>query len=64
MKTDTEIYYDKLEKESNLRDQFAMAAMQGLVAKGAALVKADDFIYVATDAYEMADAMLKVRNDR
>jgi hypothetical protein len=43
-----------------LRDQFAMAAMTGLLADPMESAKASD--YVAAAAYEIADAMLACRN--
>jgi hypothetical protein len=43
-----------------LRDQFAMAAMTGLLADPMESAKASD--YVAAAAYEIADAMLAERN--
>jgi hypothetical protein len=43
-----------------LRDQFAMAAMTGLLADPMESAKASD--YVAAAAYEIADAMLACRS--
>ena len=48
----------KREKLERLRDEFAMAALTGLVSY---VVKGATFENVAEDAYKAADAMLKAR---
>lgn len=47
-----------------LRDQFAMAAMQGILSNEAmiAVVIEESAAWVSREAYLMADAMLKARN--
>ena len=45
--------------EANLRDQFAMSALTGLLANKPTSISAD-----AEAAYQSADAMLKARNER
>lgn len=55
-----EFHAKKKEEREKLRDQFAMAALQGLVASlGAHDVT--DFHELAADAYKLADAMMKER---
>ncbi|HIC2884911.1 TPA: hypothetical protein ACW0T4_001543 [Morganella morganii] len=51
-------------KDSTLRDQFAMAAMQGVLSNEAmiAVVIEESAAWVSREAYLMADAMLKARN--
>lgn len=46
-----------LPREKTLRDEFAMAAMQGVLTGNGLYTFAD----IATDAYALADAMLKAR---
>ncbi|MER3366506.1 hypothetical protein ABQD47_17995 [Providencia rettgeri] len=47
-----------------LRDQFAMAAMQGILSNEAmiAVVIEESAVWVSREAYLMADAMLAARN--
>ena len=47
--------------EKTLRDEFAMAAMQGLIAAWGAH-DVTDFNEISCDAYKLADAMLKERS--
>jgi len=47
--------------QPTLRDQFAMAALQGLMAGGD--YRACPFRIRAKEAYELADAMMEARND-
>ncbi|ELU1437126.1 hypothetical protein SBK14_001795 [Providencia rettgeri] len=46
-----------------IRDQFAMAAMQGILSNEAmiAVVIEESAVWVSREAYLMADAMLKAR---
>ncbi|MBG6029403.1 hypothetical protein I5F10_18680 [Proteus mirabilis] len=48
---------------ASLRDKFAMAAMQGILANPAQLDNVNDKSaeWVSRDAYRVADAMLKAR---
>ncbi|HEM8308204.1 MULTISPECIES: hypothetical protein [Providencia] len=48
----------------SLRDQFAMAAMQGILSNEAmiAVVIEESAAWVSREAYIMADAMLKARD--
>ena len=50
------------EKEQDLRDWFAGLAMQGLLQSFNGDVMLDDEL-MARRAYEIADAMMEVRND-
>ena len=52
-----EVYVERGKKE-RLRDEFAMAALAGLVSY---VVKGATFENVAEDAYKAADAMLAAR---
>lgn len=57
-----DIENDDRNEEKELRDKFAMTAMQGLLA---ADINDDySFLAVAKDAYDIADAMLAERNKR
>jgi len=49
--------------DATLRDKFAMAAMQGILSNPAMIDTATDqtIEWVAKNAYQMADAMLKAR---
>ncbi|EMI4427835.1 hypothetical protein V6478_001188 [Providencia rettgeri] len=49
-----------------LRDKFAMAAMQGILANPAQLDNVNDKSaeWVSRDAYLVADAMLKARSNK
>lgn len=53
-------------KLPTLRDQFAMAALQGLLAQGFITkdVNADWHVECAAEAYAQADAMLAVREPK
>ncbi|MCG9940507.1 hypothetical protein [Providencia rettgeri] len=50
----------------NLRDQFAMSAMQGILSNEAmiAVVIEESAAWVSREAYIMADAMLKARGKK
>lgn len=54
----------------NLRDWFAVSALQGLAAKGLevnadrAMTQEDKHIAMAEMAYGLADAMMRVRNNQ
>lgn len=52
-----------MESDASLRDRFAMAAMQGILANPAQLDNVNDKSaeWVSRDAYRVADAMLKAR---
>ncbi|NBM79638.1 hypothetical protein GWI76_10270 [Proteus sp. G2659] len=52
-----------MESDASLRDRFAMAAMQGILANPAQLDNVNDKSaeLVSRDAYRVADAMLKAR---
>ena len=50
-----------LEPHTTLRDQFAMAALTGLMTTVNAKVRADDCVNASRLAYQLADAMLKLR---
>ncbi len=52
-----EVYVERGKKE-RLRDEFAMAALAGLLRDGIDIYGIDA---TANDAYKMADAMLKAR---
>ena len=57
------IYVEDLETNSRgmtLRDYFAAKVIQGICASGPSIDFSDDRL--ASDAYQIADAMLKVRN--
>ena len=51
-------------KELRLRDEFAMAAMQGVQANPCDEACRMGFVEVAEFAYEFADAMLAVRGEK
>ncbi|MRF66617.1 hypothetical protein GIJ48_08890 [Escherichia coli] len=55
--------YRKILEKRELRDKFAMAAMQGILANPSQLDNVTDEAakWVARDAYTVADAMLKAR---
>ncbi|MBZ3683599.1 hypothetical protein J1N41_20820 [Providencia rettgeri] len=55
--------YRKILERRGLRDNFAMAAMQGILANPAQLDNVNDNSaeWVSRDAYLVADAMLKAR---
>lgn len=46
----------------NLRDQFAIAALQGMLAAPCGKLKHETWAGCAEDAYSLADAMLAARN--
>ena len=45
----------------NNRDQFAMAAMQGLIASGWQTDATDSWASLAKEAYRIADEMIKLK---
>lgn len=49
-----------MNKENALRDQFAMAALTGMIADPSGV----DYRSVPKKAYEMADAMLEARKEK
>lgn len=54
-------------QEASLRDRFAMAAMQGLLASDARFCREDydkTVDLIAATAYEQADAMLAAREEK
>lgn len=51
-------FYHSMEPHATLRDQFAMAALDGLLSNPGA---SGTCLAVATEAYELADAMLIAR---
>ena len=51
---------EKLSNLSTLRDQFAMAALTGLIARDSCL----EVSTLALWSYELADAMLKEREEK
>ena len=62
---DAEAKWDRMEREKNekrtaLRDQFAMAALTGMLS--AYWVPMDKFDYKTEQAYKYADAMLEARD--
>lgn len=53
----------EMASDATLRDKFAMAAMQGILANPGQLDNVNDEVakWVASDAFLVADAMLKAR---
>ena len=50
-------------EQPTLRDRFAMAALQGMIARGQdSIIQAITAMDFAEDAYDCADAMLRVRD--
>lgn len=71
MQQDQRFLQELLTNKATIRDQFALAALQGMLARG--LVNVAHFAekrgitcadYYATAAYEYADAMLRSREGR
>ena len=58
-KLNDEIIRLKKKKDSQLRDQFAMAALPSLIGQ---VTKVIDCMVIAESAYAVADAMMKVRD--
>lgn len=59
--------HEMTKEENNLRDDFAMAAMQGYISGHTAHYGHDNdwpTNALAAEAYKMADAMMKARNMR
>ena len=50
-------------QKPTLRDKFAMAALTGIVTRPATYYGGEQFAEFANDAYVIADAMLKERDD-
>ena len=52
-----------MESDATLRDQFAMAAMNGILSNHCMIgnVTEQSVVWVAKESYQMADAMLKAR---
>ena len=47
---------------ATLRDQFAMAALTGVITRSGTYFGIDDFHNFATWSYEIADAMMEARD--
>ena len=56
-----ELHERKTEERKKLRDQFAMAALQGILANSHPEYGLASMDYAAKDAYKFADAMIKER---
>ena len=50
------------EAQPTLRDQFAMAALAGIITRSATYFDSQSFNLFANYSYEIADAMMEARN--
>jgi hypothetical protein len=53
----------QLQDRPTLRDQFAMAALTGIITRSATYFGIEEFDKLAMWSYEIADAMMKVRDE-
>jgi hypothetical protein len=52
-----------MSNKPTLRDQFAMAAVTGIITRSATYFSPDEFNYFGKCAYQIADAMLAAREE-
>lgn len=53
----------QLQDRPTLRDQFAMVALTGIITRSATYFGIEEFDKLAVWSYEIADAMMKVRDE-
>lgn len=53
----------QLDDRPSLRDQFAMAALTGIITRSATFFSEESFNLYSDYAYQIADAMLAARDD-